>query len=663
MWDELDTVDWASLEHNYGPATDVPALLRQCASGNAEQAGAARGDLSNKLFHQGGWICSAAPAALPFLMRLAVDQSVNHRPFIVELIGRIAREATIVEPQFVDDGWPSALALATPAMFTLLADPEPAVRREATLLVAEGGLPVPDAVRALLRRWDQEQDRITRWDLVLALGALAAKSSTPEPLRRHIHGELLHVLEQDNDPQLRLAAIHALAESEPARAAQHVGLLIEAVSHEDADGWQRSAWIGGTRATIVHRTGQLLRVDPVAAAAFTIGVSATGDVDRQVATLGEAGQLLAEWRTASVALLPFLAKQLDHPHAEVRYRAAFLLGCLGTDAAAFSDRLAALTDDPAVRDSRGNVTVGDAAVWALSRLDDPRCLPGFAERLTGDRLGFDKTSSHVGRHSFSFWQPGIQEALSPLSKPTATLIDAVTARLNIAASREDTVLVRNLCQVLADWGPAAQPALPALVRLLSSEQTWVFAAEALGRIGHAATPAASELKQRAEHDHHDADTAAWALWRVGGDPEHATEVLGRMIAADSVRPRAVKYLADLGQAAEASAGRLQRLLGSKDDWVRVEAAHALWRVSGDPTEAVPVLTTVLQPLTDGTYLPVMLPAMRYLAAIGRQARPAAAIAGAVLANPRRIAYFGSWRTFVEDAEIRAAASSLLARIR
>ena len=69
----MDQVGWAALEHNYGSAADVPALLRGCADPDPGRSLDAVGDLDNLLYHQGGWICPAASAALPFLLELAAD--------------------------------------------------------------------------------------------------------------------------------------------------------------------------------------------------------------------------------------------------------------------------------------------------------------------------------------------------------------------------------------------------------------------------------------------------------------------------------------------------------------------------------------------------------------------------------------------------------------
>ncbi|AKH82799.1 hypothetical protein AA958_11780 [Streptomyces sp. CNQ-509] len=66
LWEGLADADGAGLRHNYGTAGDVPGLLRRCAGADRADAEAAAYDLENVLFHQGGWICPAAPAALSF---------------------------------------------------------------------------------------------------------------------------------------------------------------------------------------------------------------------------------------------------------------------------------------------------------------------------------------------------------------------------------------------------------------------------------------------------------------------------------------------------------------------------------------------------------------------------------------------------------------------
>jgi hypothetical protein len=92
--------------------------------------------------------------------------------------------------------------------------------------------------------------------------------------------------------------------------------------------------------------------------------------------------------------------------------------------------------------------------------------------------------------------------------------------------------------------------------------------------------------------------AAWAHWRVTGDPAPALAAL-----ASTSAPEELHRLGDLGPLAAGEAGRLHRLSRSKDDWVRVEAAYAHYRVTGDPGIAVALLTDVARPLAEGSCFP------------------------------------------------------------
>jgi HEAT repeat protein len=642
----MDGIAWGQLRHNYGAAADIPRWLRACGHQDARVASKAVFEVDNLLYHQGGWICSAAPAALPFLVELARGTAVHHRHEVVELIGRLAREAVIVQPRFLDARWQPALDAARPQLLALLDDPDPRVRREATLLVA-GGIRHPEAVQALRQRWQVETDRVTRWDLVLAFGS-AGRWQQDEGLR----AELVRLLTHD-DVQIRLAAVHALAEYDPAAAVAHVDTLVHAVLHDDSAIWRESAWIGGTPAAVVHSTGALLQADPVVATAYTIGVGRSGDTEQRVAAVDQAGRVLSEWRTVTGAILPFLGAHLEDPQPEVRYRAAGLLACLGTEATGYADQLAARAADPGLRDSRRQVTVGDAAVWALARQYDARCVPGLVDRLAGDRLGFDTVSGYYSSDMFILSQPGIHEVLIPLREYAGTLVDAVAARLT--PGRADRFLTSNLCEVIAQWGPAAEAALPAIAPLLRRTDVAPAAARALGGIGPAAAPLAKKLRRQA-----DEPNAAWALWRTGADPDLGRDRLIRHVTGHSGPHRAIRLLADVGPPALTCADRLRQLTRSDDDWLRVEAAHALWRIGGDPAEPVAVLTELARPLAEGGHcLPVGIAALRYLATIGTTDEPVVDIARAIVDNPRRIAASGGWRTFTEDEDLRAAAARIL----
>lgn len=85
----LEEVGWAGLRHAYGPAGDVPGLLRALASGPpAERRHAVQG-LYGSIFHQGSRY-EATAYAVPFLARLALDPRVLQRDVIVRLLAALA---------------------------------------------------------------------------------------------------------------------------------------------------------------------------------------------------------------------------------------------------------------------------------------------------------------------------------------------------------------------------------------------------------------------------------------------------------------------------------------------------------------------------------------------------------------------------------------------
>ena len=82
--DGLDRVNWARLKHAYGPATDVPAMLRELAGdGDASQA---FDQLFTSLNHQGS-VYSATSAAIPFLIQILED---GRRSELVHFLGSVA---------------------------------------------------------------------------------------------------------------------------------------------------------------------------------------------------------------------------------------------------------------------------------------------------------------------------------------------------------------------------------------------------------------------------------------------------------------------------------------------------------------------------------------------------------------------------------------------
>ena len=71
--------------------------------------------------------------------------------------------------------------------------------------------------------------------------------------------------------------------------------------------------------------------------------------------------------------------------------------------------------------------------------------------------------------------------------------------------------------------------------------------------------------------------AARAIWRISGDTTEALAVASEMLGDDLLRLNACQILAHLGDAARPAAERLQDSLHHHNEWVRRAAAEALVR--------------------------------------------------------------------------------------
>jgi len=150
----------------------------------------------------------------------------------------------------------------------------------------------------------------------------------------------------------------------------------------------------------------------------------------------------------------------------------------------------------------------------------------------------------------------------------------------------------GLVVALGRIGEAAAAAVPELVALPPEPVVLTT----LGRIGPSAAAAMPAVRRLLDHGKAAIEiAAASALWSVGADAGHVLPGLARHLDGDgSDAAAAAEVVAELGPAAAAMAPRLRDLLlgTGRSAWLRLRAAEALWRVTGDADIALAVLAKV-----------------------------------------------------------------------
>ena len=107
----------------------------------------------------------------------------------------------------------------------------------------------------------------------------------------------------------------------------------------------------------------------------------------------------------------------------------------------------------------------------------------------------------------------------------------IAAQLAAALDDEHWLFRAAVCDILAQWGPGAAPAVPALRTRLEDDHWWVRrnAVEALGRIGEGALVALPDLNRRLrDSDRRVRRVAALALAQLGRGSAEAVELLHEM---------------------------------------------------------------------------------------------------------------------------------------
>ncbi|MFC4913910.1 hypothetical protein [Actinomadura gamaensis] len=631
MFEGVEEVPWDELGYAYSGHCDVPALFRSLLVDG--EAFAAVEELLNELHHQGGFICTAAPAALPFLVEAAGSPRVPCRALVLVILARLARTAATVAPRLVAPDWPRAWKRAHPGLLALLDDADPAVRTGAIWVLSNDVTDPDEVARTLIDGWP-DPDVSVRIDTLLALGDLAERLSVavlPETL------VFLRDRADGADAHHAMYAALALAAALPGRpvpaASIVAGLAAEAVALPHSNLAPRDS---------VHVTDVLRDLDRRTGEAVCAALLTRPEEHLRAMAVQAAGDVLARRRAPELlSALRECVGTLENPAPALAILAAHARREEPRDA----DLMAPHLDGPS----------GELAMWGLAWSGDDRALPGLLDLLARRRTGLTWHGRRAER--FGFWpsSPSLAELLTPCAPWAASLVASVSPYLRADATDG---MRQSLLETLAAWAAtqAAEVArlVPEVAALLDRDE-WGRAAAVLGAIGPEAAQAVPDVERmfgsggpRARVE------TAWAHFRMTGDPEPALRVLGPRLGDDH---HVTRRLGDLGSHAAAYVPTLRLMAKASEIWTAFHAAHALIRITGDPDEGTHVLMRPLRELLEGRPLPLATAAARALDDVRELPGGYIITIRGVLADDRRHSHLGGVSAIREDLELRA----LLAR--
>jgi hypothetical protein len=176
----LTDIPWGDLTHAYGPAEDVPVLLRAIAHGDDKAASDGVHALFGNIWHQ-GTVYRATPYAVPFLARMAVAGIKTSE--LLQLLGCIAES----EDDATGGDSRAAVAVEAGTLAFLLRDPAPDVRVPAAWALAQSRAG-DDAFAAVQAQWAAEEDPVVRPTLLKAMSELAPAHALPMAVQAATHG-------------------------------------------------------------------------------------------------------------------------------------------------------------------------------------------------------------------------------------------------------------------------------------------------------------------------------------------------------------------------------------------------------------------------------------------------------------------------------------------
>lgn len=590
MLSSLESVDWSSLSHAYGEADDVPDMLRSLLSEEASVRSDAIEGFFVSVLHQGTRY-SATPATVPFLIELAGFPTTPDREMIldalftmssesdrvdVEIAGsdmlreiargesRDSRDADDSDDDEAGDDWTvltqRQIEVGVPVYARFLRDDSPSVRIAAARVLSVCTAR-PEAVHALRRAMEIEQDATVRTEIILRLAA--SRHADDAPLMTALLGD-------DADTAVRLAAALALLWLRAADAAADALRAVLRSAEPNVNAFDLLP------RTTITEYGGLEALSRIADAEF-------GTEQVRVLTLlvESPSAKVREWayeqlaavnppQSAADAVLVRSLSDMAHTRSiRNRHMAMFLIGEAGREIPGAVDALRRLLfdNDEFTRSAAARALHG-LAPFAASALDDLEIASRHDEAAARAKDAVERYRNPTVSGLIRLLDPGsrndvVQSALAQLGRADP---QAVVPRLISELHDASSAHARALAEVFALIGPAAESAANELRRYLWNpwQDTRNAVAAALSAIcPHAPDPQALPS---------DPDLLA----HLGEDATPQLLRAARSLHDDSNTSRQWTALRRLGRMREAARPAVPLLLKAMEKpWLRLRAAAAL----------------------------------------------------------------------------------------
>ncbi len=335
------------------------------------------------------------------------------------------------------------------------------------------------------------------------------------------------------------------------------------------------------------------------------------------------------------SLLPTLLTAMKDPDANGRAAAPPVIALFGTKAKPAIPAMIELLKDP-------KLDVKLSAITALGEIGPTaKAAAGPMLDLAGDKEFFlmepfvGAALANLGptivptlAESVSHTSPDRRHVAAYVLGAMGPSAASATKALVVALGHADPATRRGAAVALGKIGPEARSSLPALQKAVADKEVAVRiqSALALWRVTGDSAHSAHLVKELADKSPDVRDAACQALAAMKASAKDAVGPLAKLLLDKDLRIRAITTLGAIGPAAKPALSDLTKGLKDNDAEVQLWTAFALWQITGETKESLPIIEQTLASTTLDRQAAFLLgemgaaaqPSMRSLVAIYRE---------------------------------------------